>query len=208
MYDGNCLKILSSNGTLIDRCKFPGLSVVFKGRGGIVTIVNPSRIKKSYIEVGNNCSIFIDDSCDIVGNLTIFATAENSKVTIGKRCSFSGVVIRMQGEPGLKVEIGDRCLFSSEINIRSTDSHTVYDINSLEAVNVPYAITIGSHVWVGYGCEILKNSVIKSNCVVGTRAVIAGKFDREYCAIAGIPARVVKENVNWSWNNTYDYMRK
>lgn len=148
------------------------------------------------------------DSCDIVGSLNIFATAEASIVTIGQRCSFSDVDIRMQSEPNLSISIGKQCLFSSNITIRSSDSHTVFDLETKKAINIPTAITLGDHIWVGFGVDIMKNSVIANNCVVAARALVSGRFTQEHCVLAGIPAKVIKTGINWNWENTHNYTKK
>ena len=35
-------------------------------------------------------------------------------------------------------------------------------------------------------------------CVIGTDAIVTRKFSKENCAIAGVPAKIIKENVFWS----------
>ena len=44
----------------------------------------------------------------------------------------------------------------------------------------------------------LKCAIIPNDCVVGTGAVVTKKFDKSNCVIAGVPAKVVKENISWS----------
>ena len=205
---GNTLNILDKNGTILSRDKFPSLKAIFQGYNSSINIINPMRIKSCTIICGSNCSIIIGNSCDIVGNLSIFATAEHSCVKIENNCSFSGVDIRLQSEPHLSITIGDHCLFSSGITIRSSDSHTVFDINTLKAINIPKSISIGNHVWIGFGVDILKNSILPNNCIVAARSLISGVFTEENCVLGGIPAKIIKKGVNWSWDNTYNYNLK
>jgi len=68
-------------------------------------------------------------------------------------------------------------------------------------VNSPFAyaknVTIGNHVWVGAHASILKGSVIPNNCVIATRSVITKVFNESHAVIAGIPAKIVKHNIDW-----------
>ena len=204
----NLIQLLDLQGNILPLSLFPKLRVVFTGDGGgKVTIINPKRINSCTILCGTRSVISLGNNCDIVGSLKIFASASDSIVSIGKQCSFSGVDIRLQSEPNLSVIIGDRCLFSSNITIRASDSHTVFDLNTNVPINVPTSIVLGNHIWCGFGVDILKNSVISSNCVVGARALVSGQFTKENCVIAGVPAKIIKTEINWSWENTYNYIK-
>lgn len=201
----NTIKILDENGRAIDIKEYSGLKVQFNGGGSTVLIKKPMRVKKCLIVCGDDVRVEIGEGCDIVGYLFIFATARGSQIFIGNKCSFSGVTIRLQAEPNLQVSIGNRCLFSSDITIRSSDSHTVYDLSTGEALNIPVGVEIGNHVWIGTGVDIMKNSKIPDDCVIAARALVVGQFTNSNSVYAGLPAKLVKTNINWSWSNTYNY---
>lgn len=111
----------------------------------------------------------------------------------------------MQAEENLHVEIGNKCLFSTDITIRSSDSHTIYDITTKEALNIPIGVNIGNHVWVGTGVDIMKNTRIPNDCVIAARALVSGQFEQPNSIYGGIPAKLIKTNINWSWKNTNNY---
>jgi len=52
----------------------------------------------------------------------------------------------------------------------------------------------------------MKNVTIPNECIVGAGSVVTKRFDKEYCVIAGNPARVVRENVQWVKN--YGHLEK
>lgn len=58
-------------------------------------------------------------------------------------------------------------------------------------------IRIGNHVWIGSNVIVLKGSVIPDGCVVASGSVVTRAFEEGSVLIAGNPATVVRENVNW-----------
>lgn len=204
----NVIQIFDKDHKLVQPENYPGLKVHFLGSNANVRIENPSRINKLNIWIGSDGDINIADSIDVRGYLNIFAGAKKSKITIGRRCSFTGVTIRMESEPELSLEIGERCLFSDQIIIRTSDSHTIYDCATKKPLNVPKNIKIGNHVWFGYGVNILKNTKIPNDCVVATQSLVTKEFTINNCVIGGSPAKILKRNINWDWNNTFNYSNK
>ena len=52
-------------------------------------------------------------------------------------------------------------------------------------------------MWLGRGVFILKGSEIGEDCVVGAASVVNRKIRLSNVIIAGVPAKVVKESVDW-----------
>lgn len=104
---------------------------------------------------------------------------------------------------GTSVLIGDDCMFSTEISVESNDGHSIFDITTGKNVNSSYDICksrkvmIGNHVWVGRRCIILSNARIADGCVIGTMSMVKCKVPNN-CIAAGIPARILRENIAWS----------
>ena len=84
-----------------------------------------------------------------------------------------------------------------DIFVRTSDFHSITDEKG-ERVNQSQDIIIGNHVWIGQGAYLLKGTIIPDNCIVGARALVSKPFRDTQSIIAGIPAKVVKENVHWS----------
>lgn len=98
----------------------------------------------------------------------------------------------VQVTAGDVVEIGDGCAIGRDVVIRSYDGHTVVDEN----YQISKPIKIGNHVWIGQGASVLKGVQIGEGVIVAANAVVT-KDVLGKCAVAGNPARVVKENVVW-----------
>jgi acetyltransferase-like isoleucine patch superfamily enzyme len=54
------------------------------------------------------------------------------------------------------------------------------------------ALTIGSHVWIGFDVCVLPGVRIGDGCIIGAKSVVATDIP-PYCIAAGNPARVVRE---------------
>jgi acetyltransferase-like isoleucine patch superfamily enzyme len=90
------------------------------------------------------------------------------------------------------VEIGDECAVGRDVTLRSYDAHTILD----DKFKICKPIKIGNHVWIGQGASILKGVHIEDGAIVGANAVVT-KDVPAHSAVAGNPAKVVKENIIW-----------
>ena len=88
-------------------------------------------------------------------------------------------------------------MFASNVTIRPSDGHSVYDINTKELLNKGDNKIIGNHVWSGLNSIFLKGAKVSDNSIVGANSVINKNFVEENVVIAGNPAKIVKRGVNW-----------
>ena len=174
--------------------------IKMKGENNIVKIP-PSVYRRNFsVKIyGNNNTVEISDN-SYIHNVQIRigfpnCPIDNCLVKIGANTSFNSTEIQL-GESNSSVIIGDNCMFSFEIEITCTDTHSVLDLNG-NLINKGENITIGNHVWVGKEVKILKNTSIADNCIVAQNSIVTKKFDIKNAVIAGNPAKVVKENINW-----------
>lgn len=99
-------------------------------------------------------------------------------------------------DEGSSITINEDCMFSNGIQIRSTDSHSIIDSTG-KRINYAEDITIGEHCWIGLGCIILKGTTIAPHTVVAAGSICTTEYHKGNCIIAGNPAKVVKENIDW-----------
>ena len=98
---------------------------------------------------------------------------------------------------GVDIVIDEGALFSSHIELRTSDSHPIYDMNG-ERINTAKSIHIGARVWVGTGVRINKGVVIGNDCVVGNGTVMTKSIVDNNVIIAGNLGKIVKEGITWS----------
>lgn len=177
---------------------FPNVEIMFKGTGGKVQLHESIKVSNRLsIICGDHTVVSIGDS-NTFEKFVIYASNRNCRIEIGSRNNLRNAVIFANGEPGLKIKIGDDCLFSTNIILRASDGHTIYDLSTREVINRPIkGITIGNHVWVGQNVCILKDVLIPDNCIVGIGSIVLSKMFIKNSVIVGTPAKMVRTNVSW-----------
>ncbi len=103
---------------------------------------------------------------------------------------------RLWVDGGKSVVVGDGCLFSEAIEIRTSDHHSVIDLDNYTQVNHPADVTIGRHVWVGPRVSIQKGVTIGRGSIIAAGALVSRSVPpRELWG--GVPARLIKRRVSW-----------
>ncbi|GHV88631.1 hypothetical protein AGMMS50267_09910 [Spirochaetia bacterium] len=88
-------------------------------------------------------------------------------------------------------------MLSYNINVLTSDAHLIFDKNTKEKINQNKDIIIGNHVWIGMNAMILKGVEIKDNSIIGAYSLVTKKFCNENIIVAGNPAKIIKENIEW-----------
>lgn len=159
-------------------------------------ILKTSDIKRTKINIyGIDNSLFIDKDCHI-RNLTIIILGNNLKIHIGKNCQIGEAQIVCAGDNS-QIIIGENVLMAHKIEIRNNDGHSIYDKNGT-LINKSKNIKICDRVWLAQGAKILKGVNIGQDSIVGMSSlVIDGNYPTN-SILAGIPAKIVKENISWN----------
>ena len=173
---------------------------LIKGVDNKILLKNPKTMKRFHIEIyGNGNIVDVRTKEYFVATIYIGTSdcpVENCRVIIEDGATAGGVMMRIL-ENNSEVTIGQEALFSYNIEMYCSDTHSIFNEQG-ELINYGKFINIGPQVWVGAGVSICKNTEIAAGCVVGTKAVVSGKFAEQNCVLAGNPARVVKQNIKWS----------
>lgn len=115
------------------------------------------------------------------------------KVIVGQRFAITG---RSSVISEKSIIFGDNCLISWDVQIMDTDFHSIFDEHNVR-VNPPKEIKIGSHVWIGSNCHILKGSVIPDNCVIASNSNIHRSYNESNAIYGGNPIRILRQNITW-----------
>lgn len=103
-----------------------------------------------------------------------------------------------------KITIGENCLFSSKVLFRTSDGHSMTNKDGTEVLTTTAdEIKIGNHCWISTEVMVLKNSYVGDNCILGARSIINKKYEENNVVIAGIPAKIIKRDVNWRQENPW-----
>ena len=177
------------NGAILKHCEINIL-----GRNNIVEIWGGRLTKCTFSIFGNNCKIKIGTK-NTLNCVQFWIEDNNSEICIGHHNTFTGK-LQLAVIEGTKIIIGDNNLFSSEINIVTGDSHSILDLDG-HRINPSKDIRIGNHNWIGNKVTIAKGVTILDDTIVGRHSLVLKPCDKCSVAIAGVPAKVVKEGINW-----------
>lgn len=180
-------KISSCKGKIdIERKKFASIKIGFGGAGcfdkkyqrTILGIDGKIKFKDSaYIGSGTRIIVGNDASLEIGSNFTV--------------TSCSSIIVMN------KVVFGNNVLMSWEVLLLDTDFHHIIQIDSNKINMNKKPIIIGNHVWIGCRATILKGSIIDDDSVIGAGSVVSDIFDRKNILIAGVPARIMRNQISW-----------
>jgi acetyltransferase-like isoleucine patch superfamily enzyme len=175
-----------------------GSKLEIKGYDNNIEIQNGSYKRVKIGINGNNNSIFIEKGV-YIRNLHIIISGDNHKIFIGKNTEIGGCQIVCCGEDS-NVTISKDCLLASNIEMRTCDGHAIYQDGKI--INNSKDITIDEHVWIAQNVKILKGVKICRDSVVGINSLLTSNLFKSNVIIGGIPAKIIKENINWSKEST------
>lgn len=156
------------------------LTVSFQGSNNELHIKKNVLMGNVYIWFGSNGFCSIDENTEIIGAELYVADA--------------------------RMQIGKDCLFGNQVTLRTHDAHHIFDLETHQRINYPKDIVVGDNVWLAYHVTLLGGAVIGTGSVVGTNAVTSGVFG-DHVTIAGVPAKVIRENICWSRDDTEYFNR-
>lgn len=171
--------------------------------------------KNSFYDIHKNASVFIEkqfsfnvkwSNHDHRSSLLIMR--KNSKLIVKDFNIYSGAQITINQNAELilntgyinhnvniscfeKIQIGNNVAISENVTIRDSDNHKVSNSNIVKA-----PIIIEDDVWIGLNVTILKGVTIGSGSVIAAGSLV-NKSVPKNTMVAGVPAKVIKENVYW-----------
>ena len=173
-------------------------------------VIKTNGHRNNYICIGNtHNSITIDlygdrNTISFAGNgyykghIGIHSKGDGQKILIGSGCNINGLMVLAIGNE-IIVRMGDGCLVSTGVTIRTQDEHGIIDASNGDWLNKPQDVIIEPHVWLGKESSIYPGVQVSSGSIVGERALVNKNIPSK-CAVAGVPARIIRENVTWVAN--------
>ena len=165
-----------------------------KGHDNQITIGEHGKFNKLKIDInGSHNQIIISEYVKFSGQLLI--VGNHLHIHIGEHTTAIDCYILARDK---SVTIGKSCMISRGIEIRATDVHKVYDIDSKVRLNDAHAdVVLGAHIWVAANVTISKNVTIASGCIIAAGAFVNKPIETPNCMVAGTPAKIIRQNVRW-----------
>lgn len=129
--------------------------------------------------------------------------AGNCNIEIGNDVVVCGARLFLQDD-NTSITIGNNCMISWGIDIWCTDVHTITDLDG-NAINYGKSIEIGNHVWIGKDVKIGKNTKVSDDSIIGWGSIVTRKFNETNVIIAGNPAKIIKNDINWNFRDLQNY---
>jgi carbonic anhydrase/acetyltransferase-like protein (isoleucine patch superfamily) len=194
-------------------------TILLKGKENILDIAKSAILYNCTFDVAGEHNKIVIGELSILNNVKFYIRGNNNNIDISRRVSFhKGGLVWVEDhdcqaiigqnttiedshfaitEPYSKIRIGEDCMFAYDIDLRTGDSHSIIDSISKQRINYAKDINIGNHVWIASHVSILKGVSIADNSVVATRAVVTKTFTEKNILIGGMPAKKIKENIDW-----------
>jgi len=155
-----------------------GCNIRIRGENNFVEFKENTSFRNTKIEVrGKNCTL-------IVGRGT--GTGDDTYISVR--------------ENGTKIIIGENCMFSRNSKIMTSDGHDI--LTNGVRINGAKDIVIGNNVWITDNVTVLKGVTVGDGAVLAINSTVT-KDVPSNSIVAGNPARVVKEEIEWKETLTF-----
>lgn len=139
---------------------------------------------RSTLYMGDNAKLCIDGSFTMHGASSIFVL-KDALLEIGNNTYLNGGSI----ECSHHISIGNDCAIADGVRIMDNSWHIVYSPMG--------GVIIGNKVWIASGAMVLPGVTIGDGAIVAAGAVVTKDVPAR-SMVAGVPAKVIKENVEWN----------
>lgn len=141
-------------------------------------------------------TMLADSVLSIYGNVTFHRKTnvilhKSAHLSIGNHSYFNGSFIDCSQE----ISIGEYCAIADGVKIMDNSFHPITEDGIFKPSVAP--IKIGNKVWIATNAIILPGVKIGDGAIVAAGAVVTKNIPAR-CIVAGVPARVIKENVDWT----------
>lgn len=149
--------------------------------------------QRPVIFVKNGGKIVFHGEAFLLGGTSLYVN--DATLSIGSHVLFNnnGYVSCVR----MNIKIGDDTLFGWNVVLNTTNGHPV--VIEGKQSELDGEIIIGNHVWVCSYSNIAKGVEIADGCIISQQSLVLRSQKSPKVLLAGNPARVVKNNVEWNW---------
>lgn len=176
-------------GTIPDAAKG---SISFVGNGARLVIGANVSFNNVRLHLESDSLIIIGNGCEIEGAII---SDENCSIFIGEQTRILGTA-RLYASEACRIFVGKGCVIHGA-RFRTSDSHSVIDLESQARINKAADIIVQDNVFVDRHSHFYKGSNVGAGSYVAIGSIVTRKFaNNSY--IEGRPASVVHHHITWS----------
>lgn len=172
---------------------------LFPVRDVVVAVGSALRSIASLLVGGNGAVVFVDAGCELTAG-ELFCGGGSSIALHGPLIATRCAVVDARN--GGSIVAGPEQLWASDVYVATDDMHRLEDRGTGERIN-PFGadIRLGRHVWLCKDAVVTGHADVGDGAVVAMRSVVRGQKVPAHSVVAGVPARVVRDDVAWSYDD-------
>ncbi|RYJ00384.1 MAG: hypothetical protein EON52_23760, partial [Actinomycetales bacterium] len=145
--------------------------------------------------VGDDATVFVGAGC-VLTAAEIYCGPQSQVVLHGPLTATRCAVVDARN--GGSVVVGPDGLWAADVYVATDDMHRLGDRSTGERLN-PFGahVRIGRHVWLCKDAVVTGHAHVGDGAVVGMRSVVRNQEVPAHAAVGGVPARVVRKDVEW-----------
>lgn len=168
-------------------------------RDALVVVGSDLSTLSSLLVGGDGATVFIGAGCELTAG-DLYCGGASSIVLSGPLVATRQAVVDARN--GGTIVVAPDQLWAADVYVATDDMHRLEDRRTGARLN-PYGahIRLGRHVWLCKDAVVTGHVDIADGAVVGLRAVVRGQKIPAHTVVAGAPARVVREDVHWTYED-------
>lgn len=174
--------------------------VYYPFRDALIVLGTDITSVASLLVGGDDATVFIGPDT-FLSFSELYCGGDSSIVLVGGVVATSRAVVDARNGGSVFAEHDQ--LWAANVYIATDDMHRLEDVATGERLN-PYGahVRLGRHVWLCRDAVVTGHAEVGDGSVVGLRSVVRGQKVPPHTAVAGTPARVIREGVTWRGEDT------
>lgn len=194
---GNALYV--RDGVPLDQ-RLVDLLLTYPFSNALIVLADDVTSMQALLVGGDGATIYIGERTSMVYG-EVYCGAGSAVVLTGGFVATSRAQIDARN--GGSVIAGRDQLWAANVYVATDDMHRLEDAETGRRIN-PYGahIRLGEHVWLGRDVILTGHVEIGDGAVVGMRSLVRNQKVEPATAVAGTPARLIREGVRWDGEDT------
>jgi acetyltransferase-like isoleucine patch superfamily enzyme len=164
-------------------------------RRALIAVGSPMVWLTSLLVGGDDATVFLGRDCSMTAG-ELYCGGGSRIVLHGPLVATRSAIVDARNGGSVVAEPDQ--LWAADVYVATDDMHRLEDRSTGERLN-PYGahIRLGRHVWLCRDAVVTGHAEVGEGAVVGQRSLVRGQKVAAHTAVAGAPARVVREDIAW-----------